>query len=92
MLPIIVLALLVILLFLYPRHLHPLAKFPGPFLASLTNLWKIYHIWKGDLEKVLLECHQTHGKIIRIGPNHLDVDDDAAVKTILGSGRRFQKR
>lgn len=28
------------------RGLHPLAKYPGPLLASLTNGWKAYHVYK----------------------------------------------
>jgi len=31
---------------IYMRGLHPLAKYPGPLLASLTNGWKAYHVYK----------------------------------------------
>ncbi|KAH7410748.1 cytochrome P450 [Cadophora sp. MPI-SDFR-AT-0126] len=73
------------------RFFHRLSHFPGPFLASSTNLWKVYHVYVGDLEHVLLEAHRKYGKTVRIGPNHLDFSDASAVKTIYGSGREFPK-
>ena len=76
----------------YYRYLHPLAGYPGPFVASLTGLWKTYQVGAGDFEKVLLALHQEHGKIVRIGPNHLDFSDASAVKTIYGAGKSFKKR
>ena len=76
----------------YYRCFHQLSRFPGPFLASFTNLWKVYHVYVGDLEHVLLSVHRKHGKIVRIGPNHLDFSDASAVKSIYGSGRAFPKR
>lgn len=85
----------VLLLFgyvLYYRYLHPLAGYPGPFLASLTGFWKAYRVGVGDFEKALLALHQKHGKIIRIGPDHLDISDASAVKTIYGAGKSFRKR
>ena len=78
--------------FVYSCFFHPLARFPGPFIASFTNLWKVYHVYSGDFEHVLLEAHQKYGKLVRIGPNHLDVSDAAAVKGIYGAGRAMPKR
>jgi len=76
----------------YGCFFHPLSKFPGPRVAAFTNLWKTYQVAAGDFEGVLLRLHQKHGKIVRIGPNHLDISDAQAVKVIFGSGRTFQKR
>ena len=77
---------------IYYRFWHSLSRFPGPFVASLTNLWKVYHIYRGDFEYVLLDAHRKYGKIVRIGPNHLDISDVSAVKGIYGTGRDFPKR
>jgi hypothetical protein len=77
---------------IYYRFGHSLSRFPGPFAASLTNLWKVYHIYRGDFEHTLLNAHRKYGKIVRIGPNHLDVSDVSAVKSIYGTGRDFPKR
>ncbi|KAF2768649.1 cytochrome P450, partial [Teratosphaeria nubilosa] len=64
---------------------------PGPFLASSTNFWKVYQVSNGNYEDVLLDLHRQHGKIVRTGPNHLDVSDATAIMTIYGSGREFKK-
>lgn len=75
---------------LYNRFFHSLARFPGPFAASFSNIWKTYYAAIGDYEHVLLALHREHGRIIRIGPNHINVSDASAVKTIYGSGRQFK--
>lgn len=77
---------------IYQRFLHPLSRYPGPLLASLSNVWKAYHVYQGDLEYAILKLHQEHGKIVRIGPNHLDISDAAAVKDIYLTGKSFVKR
>ncbi len=77
---------------IYNRFFHSLSKFPGPFTASFTNAWKQYHVAAGNLEHVILDSHRKYGKIVRIGPNHLDISDGPAVKGIYGSGRDFPKR
>lgn len=30
-----------IYLWIYSRYFHPLSKYPGPVLASVTNLWYV---------------------------------------------------
>ena len=34
-----------IYLWIYSRYFHPLSKYPGPVLASVTDLW--YVLWRG---------------------------------------------
>ncbi|KAF2460199.1 cytochrome P450 [Lineolata rhizophorae] len=75
----------------YCRYFHPLSVFPGPFLASFTNLWKSYQVLLGKYEDTLLKLHRKHGKLVRIGPNHLDVSDADSVKNIFGAGRTYPK-
>lgn len=76
---------------LYMRFMHPLARYPGPFLASLTNLWKAYEMYHGQMEYVIRELHDKHGAIVRIGPNDLVISHPDAVKQIYLSGSAFQK-
>jgi len=75
----------------YMRFFHPLARYPGPFLASLTNLWKAYTMYEGQMEYVIRRLHDKHGAIVRIGPNDLVISHPDAVKQIYLSGSAFQK-
>jgi hypothetical protein len=75
----------------YMRCLHPLAKYPGPFLASLTNLWKAITMYQGQQEHIILSLHEKHGAIVRIGPNDLVISHPDAVKQIYLSGSAFKK-
>lgn len=74
------------------RFLHPLSRFPGPAVASVTDAWKAYQVFMGDFEKNLLELHRKYGSLVRIGPNSLSVSHVTGVKTIYGAGRVFKKR
>jgi hypothetical protein len=75
----------------YMRYLHPLAKYPGPFVASFTHLWKAYTMYQGQMEHVILDLHRKHGAIVRIGPNDLVISHPHAVKQIYLSGSSFIK-
>ncbi|KAH8813450.1 cytochrome P450 [Flagelloscypha sp. PMI_526] len=71
-------------LFLYrcnPRH--PLAAYPGPFLASLTNFWMAYQISGGKRHAVFMNLHQRYGTHVRIGPNIISVADVDVVTKLL---------
>lgn len=47
---------------------HPLAKYPGPWLAKVSNLYAGYHAWKGDLHLDMWKCHEKYGEYIPIPP------------------------
>lgn len=48
---------------IYRLYLHPLLKYPGPTLATLTDWYDAYFSWKGTLH---LEHHRQHMKYGRI--------------------------
>jgi hypothetical protein len=75
----------------YMRYFHPLAKYPGPFVASFTHLWKACTMYQGQMEHVILDLHRKHGAIVRIGPNDLVISHPQAVKQIYLSGSSFAK-
>ncbi|KAG8627750.1 hypothetical protein KVT40_003623 [Elsinoe batatas] len=77
--------------FVHYRYLHPLAKVPGPFWASLTRLWILKHSKDGDLHRVMIDLHRQHGYLVRTGPNEVSVSDPATIKTIYGAGTKFYK-
>ncbi|ETS84534.1 hypothetical protein PFICI_02559 [Pestalotiopsis fici W106-1] len=55
----------------YLAFLHPLARYPGPFLAKFTNAYASYHGWKGDIHLDMWRSHQKYGDYVRYGPNKL---------------------
>ena len=47
----------------FSRYFDRLSHFPGPFWGSITRLWITYHMFKGDLHRVLREGHEKWGMI-----------------------------
>lgn len=47
----------------YRIFFHPLAKYPGPFLAKITDGYQLYHAWKGDRHIDFWRMHQKYGTV-----------------------------
>jgi hypothetical protein len=45
----------------YARRFHSLAKFPGPFLASITRLWLVIDVARGRSEETQRRLHRIYG-------------------------------
>ncbi|KAL9044282.1 MAG: hypothetical protein Q9214_002566 [Letrouitia sp. 1 TL-2023] len=60
----------------------PLKSFKGPFIARYTNLWKLVVNYQGNGNKIQRELHGVHGSAVRIGPNHISLDEPSLIKTI----------
>ncbi|KAF2157283.1 cytochrome P450 [Myriangium duriaei CBS 260.36] len=75
----------------YYKLLHPLAKVPGPFWASLTRLWILKKTRDGSMHRLSIALHEKYGPIVRTGPNEVSVSDLAVIKTIYGAGSKFSK-
>jgi benzoate 4-monooxygenase len=75
----------------YHRFFHPLAGYPGPFWASITNLWKVYHLWTLHLPETLAALHDHYGEVVRVGPNDLSFRTDSATSLIYKGGRLLPK-
>jgi len=68
----IVISLLTYLLIwvIYARHIHPLAKCPRPFLASITRFWYIFDVARGISEKTQRRLHEKYGmKLLLLLPS-----------------------
>ncbi|KAJ5387707.1 hypothetical protein N7509_010248 [Penicillium cosmopolitanum] len=77
---------------IYQRFLHPLAKFPGPFLASLTDLWQVYQFITLKQPYTLTNLHEKYGSIVRYGPDKLSITDEEAVRLIYQTGARYMPK
>ncbi|EIT81913.1 putative benzoate 4-monooxygenase cytochrome P450 [Aspergillus flavus] len=67
---------------IYQRYLHPLAKYPGPFLASITDLWQVHQFLSLQQPYNLTALHERYGPIVRYGPDKLSITHESAVPTI----------
>ncbi|OAL28580.1 hypothetical protein AYO22_02774 [Fonsecaea multimorphosa] len=83
--------LLILLRFFYRRYLHPLSSYPGPFLASITRLWKVWSVYSGHTERDYIAVHKKYGKVVRVGPNELSFAAPAAAYDIFTPGNGFTK-
>lgn len=77
---------------LYQRFFHPLAKYPGPFLASLTDLWQVHQFMTLKQPYTLTKLHEEYGSIVRYGPDKLSITDEEAIKAIYQSGARYMPK
>ncbi|KAL2868893.1 cytochrome P450 [Aspergillus lucknowensis] len=75
----------------YARTLHPYAKYPGPFLASISRFWIVNEIFRGRAHKTQAELHRKYGPIIRIAPNEVGISDPASIKEIYSINSGFTK-
>lgn len=75
----------------YQRFFSPLAKVPGPFLASISRIWITKHSWDGDMNRVMIQLHEKYGNLVRTGPNEVSVALLPAIKKIYGAGSKFRK-
>ncbi|KAL3478465.1 cytochrome P450 [Aspergillus californicus] len=69
---------------IYARCFHPLAKFPGPFWASISRIWTVLHVLPGDAEKTQRQLHAKYGPVVRIAPNELVTSDPEAINMLYG--------
>ncbi|KAL3455993.1 cytochrome P450 [Aspergillus heterothallicus] len=75
----------------YARTFHPYAKFPGPFVASISRFWIVSEIFRGRAHKTEAELHRKYGSIIRIAPNEVAISDPASIKEIYSINSGFTK-
>jgi hypothetical protein len=79
---------------LYPFYLyfvHPLRRYPGPFLAKFTDLWRFYNARGKRSHLSMIELHEKYGPVVRTGPNTISISDASYVNKIYGHGRGFVK-
>lgn len=73
------------------RYHNGLNKYPGPFLASLTDLWRLWDVYGQRPEITHRKLHAKYGDIVRLGPNTLSFANPKALKSIYGLNKGFVK-
>ena len=76
---------------LHHRYATPLRAYPGPFLASLTRLWKVASTARGNTHLDHIALHQRYGPVVRIAPREVSLASPEAARTLLSAGKRFFK-
>lgn len=73
----------------YQRYLHPLAKYPGPFLASITDLWQVHQFLSLKQPYNLTDLHAKYGQFVRYGPDKLSTTAEDAIPILYQKGGRM---
>ncbi|KAK8045087.1 hypothetical protein PG993_005111 [Apiospora rasikravindrae] len=68
----------------YNVYFHPLASYPGPFLARATRLYHAYYDIKGVSIWKVKDWHEKYGPVVRIAPDELSYTDSQAWPAIYG--------
>lgn len=78
-------------LLVYRLWLHPLAQFPGPWQARLSDLWLSTKLSNLDGYYVINDFHQRYGKYVRVGSNVLSITDPAIMQPAYGANAKAAK-
>ncbi|KAI6713214.1 cytochrome P450 [Diplocarpon mali] len=70
------------------RGLH---RYPGPLLASLTDWWRFWLVYRRSPHVEHIRLHEELGDVVRLGPNCLSFADPKALKDIYGLNKGFIK-
>ncbi|KAH7371505.1 cytochrome P450 [Pyrenochaeta sp. MPI-SDFR-AT-0127] len=81
----------IFLVIVYRLTFHPLAKYPGPFLAKVTDIYLAYYAYKGSRHLAFHLAHEQYGPYVRLGPNLLSVNTATGLKTIYGFRSNVRK-
>lgn len=73
---------------IYRLTLHPLAKYPGPFLAKITPWYDVYHGYLKDRHLDQYKCQLKYGNVFRYGPNSLVIQTSGGLRDIYASAKK----
>ncbi|KAI0436189.1 benzoate 4-monooxygenase cytochrome P450 [Xylaria telfairii] len=69
---------------------HPLARFPGPTFAAISNIPYSYWFLGGRQPHKVLELHLRYGPIVRLAPNELSFNSAASWRDIYSTRPNHQ--
>lgn len=85
------LASVVVIRLAFNRYKAGLSDIPGPFLASLTDLWSLIHYIRRNGREEYKMHEKYNSPLLRLGSNTISVSDPEAVRIIYGWKPVFNK-
>lgn len=73
------------------HYQYGLSAIPGPFLARVSNLWKIIAVYRKNMPRRNIALHEKYGSVVRIGPQHVSCASPEALQIIHASRSAFPK-
>lgn len=77
--------------FLHQRYNFRLRSIPGPFLASMTDLYRLHDAFTWKCQESQLALHEKYGNYVRYGPNTVAISDPDAIQVIYAINNKFLK-
>ncbi|KAI0871954.1 cytochrome P450 [Hypoxylon argillaceum] len=75
----------------YTFYFHPLAKYPGPKLAAVSQTWLAWAWVSGRYPSIIQKAHLKYGNVIRVAPNELSFNTVQAHRDIYSTPSRNKK-
>ncbi len=76
---------------IYRLFFAPLSKIPGPRLTALTQLWLMYHEFKGNRTVQIDKLHFHYGPVVRVSPNEVSFNNYEGLREIYGIKSTYSK-
>ncbi|MCJ1244247.1 hypothetical protein MMC30_001445 [Trapelia coarctata] len=81
----------ILIITVYRIKFHPLAQYPGPTWAKVTDWYSVYHCFIGDRHIDFYRLHCKYGDVVRFGPNRIAVNSNTALRDIHAVRANTQK-
>ncbi|CAK7209401.1 hypothetical protein SBRCBS47491_000429 [Sporothrix bragantina] len=79
----------VVVYVVYQRWFHPLAKYPGPFWASITDVWQVREFLSLRQPYRLTDLHEKYNSpFVRYGPDKISITTEDAIPLLFQKGGR----
>ncbi|KAL1863915.1 hypothetical protein Daus18300_008064 [Diaporthe australafricana] len=76
---------------LFIRYRTGLRNIPGPFLASISDLDRLWSCFAGQQMNYHLKLHEKYGPLVRIGPKHVSFSNGSLIPLVYSISTRFWK-
>jgi len=76
---------------IFNRYGLGLRAIPGPFLASMTDFWRLFHSYSNKGHEDYLLHQKYNSPVLRTGPKTVAVADPEAIRIIYGWKPVFRK-